>query len=246
MEMCQTYQIKTLRGVYKGLGAINILLFIVIFFFCPGDLIPVEYQCLILSLMPITYLMFVWIFKDAMYWNFTEKDKKNRKDEYVEITSIYQCIHLLLLLLFLEDALRKKITMIEGKGMFFLLLLFLSILLTGISAWRQKNIRHKKWTVCGVFIYTFVISITIMQSVILVQSEPLPWTHYPAEVISTYRSGKAPYSYSAKTMLVEGETKSIRISRSIYEEHRQGKAFVVCERIAFGGIRFVSLHSAIE
>lgn len=243
----QTEHVKEIRIASWILLAVDVAVGIVlILVYGSTDWLEARQYYLFMGLIPFTFFVFAWIFRDVIIWDDEGKELLKKKgwlkNHYVNIS-----VQTLLMMFFhaflVTCPLLRTLHCIKGLSMMFVVGFAVFVLLFGVSTARVGLKRLKLgWQWLGILIFSVGISIGTTQ-LIFYETSSTP-THYTAEVIETsehhsYRSGTR---YYVRTILQDGTEENIWVSKAVYDEIQEGNEAVVCNRTGILGTEFVTVH----
>lgn len=241
-ETEQTLHADRIRKGFRILVLVNVLLSILLFFFCPTDLLALKYQLLLIELIPLSYCIYAWVFDEVMFW-LDANASKEWKRRHVGMGMAY--LHGGVIMLFVTNGvLTRQVNYVTGEEKFWIGTVVLTAILWVITLFRTKKARLRKLTMGLVWFPFLVLAMGIMDASVLAVSQPVKENHYPAQIVGTRvdESDKWLDSYYVEVQLPEGETAEAEVSSSIYREINEGKPKVVCEHTGPFGMRFIAVH----
>lgn len=243
----QTEHVKEIRIASWILFAVDLVLGIGFsLVYGNTDWITKHQYYLFMNLIPLTFFVFAWIFRDVVIWNNEGKEwlkkKEWLKQHYVNIS--VQALTIMFFHVFLVTfPLLRSMQCIKGSFMMVVVWFVVFALLFSVSAacvgWKRLKF-CMQWM--GILIVAVEISIGTTQ-VIFLETSSTP-THYTAEVIETseHHGRRSSTSYYARTILQDGTEENIWVSKSVYDAIQEGKEVVVCNRKGILGTEFVTIH----
>ena len=240
---------KQIRIAARVLFAADLLIGVAVFLIYGNtDWIKLKYYFLIMELLPLTFFLFAWIFKDVVIWSVADAHYlwAHRKERipkwYVNIDTMVMILMICNLLLGIVPLMYQLQCIKGGLSMFILwVIFFLTLTLISFGCVGRKRIKlYAQWIVILFFAATSAWGMTDV-TFLFTRKEP---DHYAAEVVETsvshsYRGGT---SYYVVVLLKDGSEQRIMVAKSVYSAAEQGEPLVVCQREGILNTEFVTLH----
>lgn len=243
-----SWQTRHVRGIQRGgvlVGIFHIAAMLVLFYvYEHGDFLKGRYYYLIQVLLPLSYYIFAWIFKDVVLWGPIDgkRYQLNGKERYAAIYvsvmfGMFFWVRVVVQSLLMNMQCIRGIEKITGFGaVIFFGLFLLSALCLGFR--KPKRELFGQWVLIAIF--SIVFSVGITEGIFLAASEPP--VHYEADVINTSKYSGSQTSYYADVVLKNGSMEHIEISKAIYERIGGEEAVVICDRTSLFDTEFVTIH----
>lgn len=212
------------------------------------DWIKSKYYFLIMELLPLTFFLFAWIFRDVVVWD-DDSGRYLWVHKRAEVPKRYVNISVMLMVLILCNmllAMRPLQILLEcirgGLSMFFLWLVFaLILILISFGCVGRKRLKlYTQW--CFILIFS-AITAWGMTDITFLLTAKAP-DHYAAEVVKTgeSHSHRGGTSYYVVVILENGTEQRIQVAKSVHSAAERGEPLVVCEREGILNTEFVTVH----
>lgn len=240
---------KQIQIAARVLFAVDLLIGAVVFLIYRNtNWIKSGYYFLIIELLPLTFFLFAWIFKDVVIWSVGDAHylwvhRKERIPKwYVNIDTMVMILMVCNLLLGIMPLIYQLQCIRGGLSMFILwLIFFLTLLLVSFGCVGRKRIKlYAQWVIILLFAATCAWGMT--DTTFLLTRKPPD--HYTAEVVKTGESysRRGGTTYSVTVVLQDGSEQRIMVTKSVYSAAEQGDPLVVCQREGILNTEFVTLH----
>ncbi|MCM1496335.1 MAG: hypothetical protein NC089_11130 [Bacteroides sp.] len=247
-----SFQRKHLKQIQIAawiLFAVDLLLgAIVVLIYRNTDWIKMKYYFLIMELLPLTFFLFAWMFRDVVVWDDDSgrylwvQTKKSRLKRYVNISVMMMMLILCNLVLVIMPLTIQMVCIKGSLSIFFLWVVYaLILILISFGCVGKKRLKlYTQW-----FFILFFSAVTawgMTDTTFFFTSKAAK--HYAAEVVKTgeshsYRRGT---SYYVVVMLKDGAEQRIRVAKSVYQAAERGESLVICEREGILDTEFVTVH----
>lgn len=243
-----SWQVRHRKGIQIGgllLGIFNVAATLLLFYvYVYGDFLKGRYYYLIQTLLPLSYYIFAWIFKDVVLWGPFDGNRYhfNWKERYIAIYAsvlfgiFFQTIVVLQSLMLNMHCIRGVDRVITFGAAVFGVLVLISVLCLGFR--KPKRELRGQWMLIALFSIFFSVEIT--EGIFLATSKTP--VHYEADVVDTNEYSGRRTSYYADVILKDGSTEHIEISKYVYERIGRQEPVVICDRTGMFGTEFVTIH----
>lgn len=240
----QRKHLKQIQIAARVLFAVDLLMgAAIVLIYGNTDWIKSKYYFLIMELIPLTFFLFAWIFKDVVVWD------DDRGHKRAAVPKRYVNISVMLLVLVMSNILlviRPLQIQLEcikgGMSMLFLWAVFaLTLILISFGCVGRKRLKlYAQW--CFILIFSAVMAWGMTDITFLLTAEAP--NHYVAEVVHTgeAHSRRGGTSYYVVVILEDGTEQRIQVAKSVYSAAEQGEPLVVCQREGILNTEFVTLH----